>query len=305
MTKTYPVDLQVHSTRSDGTLSPEELVREAAEKGVRVLALTDHDSVLGVAEAQEAAAALGLELVPAIEFSTRHEPERDFLDINILGYGIDPDNPELQDVLRTVMESRVEQKIRQIEKLQSYGVHVPVDEVLALAGGVPGRPHIAQVALKHNPDRFTSIDDVFRLYLASDSPNSTFVQRGFSLQVEDAIRVVHAAGGVAVLAHPGVYVRVRDVDGAVRRMVDAGLDGLEVWYPYWREERRSGRNGSPQAVIAHFGALAEELGLLMTGGSDYHGRRKPNRLAEAGLSWEQWETLRPRLGWAKDEGAGP
>ncbi len=305
MTKTYPVDLQVHSTRSDGTDDPGELVRKAAASGVRVLAITDHDSVLGVAEAQEAGAALGVHIVPAIEFSTRREPERDFVDINILGYGVDPENADLQEVLHTVIESRVEQKIRQIEKLQSYGIHVPVEEVLALAGGVPGRPHIAQVALKHNPDRFSSIDDVFRLYLASDSPNSTYVQRSFSLRVEDAIQVTHAAGGVAVLAHPGIYARVQDVDGAVRRMVDAGLDGLEVWYPYWREARRSGHNGSPEAVIAHFAGLAEELGLLMTGGSDYHGGRKQNRLAEAGLTWERWEALRPHFTSNHDGGNGP
>lgn len=291
----YPIDLQVHSTRSDGTETPEELVAHAARLDICILAITDHDSVLGFQEAHAAAHRHGIRLIPAIEFSTRHEPERDFLDINILGYGFDPNHPQLQEVLRQVMESRLEQKIRQIERLQSYGVRVPVEEVLALAGGVPGRPHIAQVALKHNPDRFTSIDDVFRQFLAVDAPHSTYVQRTFSLRVEDAIQVTHAAGGLAVLAHPGIYHRVQDLDGAIRRMVDAGLDGIEVRYPYHRERRRLPAGMSPQAVVDHFAGVACRFGLLATGGSDYHGARKPNRLGEAGLTWEEWEILAERL----------
>ncbi len=293
----YPVDLQTHSTRSDGTESPAELVAHAARLGIRVLALTDHDTVLGLPEAQEAAHRHRVHLVPGIEFSTRHEPERDLLDINILGYGMDPNHPELQEVLRRVMESRLEQKIRQIERLQSYGIRVPVDEVLALAQGVPGRPHIAQVALRHNPERFSSLEDVFRQFLASDAPHSTYVPRNFSLQVEEVIQLVHRAGGIAVLAHPGLYHRVQDVDAAIRRMVDAGLDGIEVRYPYYRAGRRAVHGTREREAVGHFAEMAQRHGLLVTGGSDYHGARKAHRLGEAGLTWEEWEELAGRTGW--------
>lgn len=294
---TYPVDLQIHSTRSDGTDAPAALVEKAAALGVRVLALTDHDSVLGVDEALRAGERWNVAIVPALEFSTRDEPDRDLRDVNILAYGIDHRNSTLQAALQQVIESRVEQKIRQVERLQSYGVDVPVDEVLSEAGGVPGRVHIARVALRRNPHKFSSIDDVFAQYLSTSAPNSTYVQRAFSLRVEDAIELTHRAGGVAALAHPGVYQRILDVDGMVRRLADAGLDGLEVNYTY--AQNRGHKGASLQAVaalIARFSALADECGLIKTGGSDYHGATKPGiAIGQAGLTWSQWEAIRERF----------
>lgn len=293
----FPVDLQAHSTCSDGTETPSELVAHAATLGIRVLAVTDHDSVLGVAEAVQAGAQHGVRVIPAIEFSTTSERARDFLDINILGYGIRYEDSALIDALSSVIAARVEQKIRQIEKLQAYGVRVPVDEVLALAGGVPGRPHIAQVALKHNPERFSSLSDVFAQFLAADAPNSVYVSRSYSLTVEAAIELTHAAGGVAVLAHPGIYHRVQDIDSAILRMVDAGLDGIEIHYPYTKEARRSLPGASPAELITHFTEIARRHDLLMTGGSDYHGERKTILLGEAGLTDAQWQRLQERTGW--------
>ena len=293
MDRIYPVDLQIHSTFSDGTDTPEQLIAKAAAAGIRVLAVTDHDSVMGVAEAQAAGMKAGVQILPAIEFSTAREPERDFLDINILGYAIDPTDPALLEMLDRVIKSRVEQKIRQVERLHTYDLHVPVEEVLALAGGVPGRPHIAQIALKHNPHKFSSLNDVFEQYLAPDAENPTYVRRRFSLRVEDAIELIHVSGGKAVLAHPGIYKRVSNLEDALRRMVDAGLDGLEVYYPYGSEARGGGADN----YITRFAELAARFGLFATGGSDYHGERKCNRLGESGLEWEQWERLRDENGW--------
>ena len=142
----YPVDLQVHSNCSDGTDTPKQLIAKAAELGIRVLAVTDHDSVLGVADAQAHGAQAGVHVLPAVEFSTARDRENDFRDFDILGYGIDPKNSTLVETLSRLKESRIDQKSRQVERLQSYGLHVPVEEVLALAGGVPGRP-------SHRPNR--------------------------------------------------------------------------------------------------------------------------------------------------------
>ncbi len=293
MNRTCPVDLQTHTKFSDGTDTPEELVSKAAATGIRVLAVTDHDSVLGVAAAQAAGAKAGVHVLPAIELSTAREEKRDFVDINILGYGIDPADPTLLEKLEPVIESRIKQKIRQVKRLHDYGLHVPVEEVLALALGVPGRRHIAEIALKHNPDQFSCINDVFEQYLASDAKNPTYVPRCFSLKVKEAIDLIHAAGGKAVLAHPGVYNRVRNIEEAVRRMAGVGLDGLEVFYPYGSEAR----GGEADELIPRFAGLAERLGLFATGGSDYHGANKKIRLGEAGLEWEQWEQLRDANGW--------
>ena len=288
----FPVDLQVHSNCSDGTDTPQELVAKAAVLGIRVLALTDHDSVLGVSEAQAHGAEAGVYVLPAIEFSTASDRARDFLDFDILGYGIDPTDPVLLDTLDRIMGSRVEQKVRQAERMQEYGLHVPVDEVLALAGGVPGRPHIAQIALKHNPEKFTSISDVFEQYLASDAEHSTHVRRSFIIQVEDAIELTHAAGGKAVLAHPGIYRRIRSLEESLSGLVEIGLDGLELNYPYAAEGRYA-----TDMPLAYFGELADRFGLFTTGGSDYHGERKGNQLGEAGLDLDQWELLRSENGW--------
>ena len=294
MNRVFPVDLQTHSLLSDGTDTPEELVAKAAAAGIRVLAVTDHDSVRGVVAASAAGAEAGVHVLPAIELSTAREKERDFQDINILGYGLGPADPTLLAELKKVIKGRTEQKIRQVRRLHDYGLHVPEKEVLDLAGdGVPGRPHIARIAIKHNPGRFTSIADVFRQYLASDAVHPTYEPRTFSLKVEEAIELIQAAGGKAVLAHPGIYSRVRDLDDAVRRMAGAGLDGLEVFYPYGSEAR----GAEADELIPRFARLAEDLGLFATGGSDYHGTNKKIRLGEAGLEWEQWERLRALNGW--------
>jgi len=292
---TYPIDLQTHSTRSDGTETPTELVAHAAQLGIRVMALTDHDSVLGVDEALAAGVKHGVRVIPALEFSTTSERNRDFLDINILAYGIRPNDPALQAMLQQVIDSRVAQKIQQIEKLQGYGFDIPVEDVLALAGGVPGRPHMAQILMQRNPGRFADMQQVFREYLAADAENSTYVSRTFSLRVEETIEVTHQAGGVAVLAHPGLYDRVKDVDGVVRRLTATGLDGLETWYPYRHSRGQTHLTPAEEAaLIRHFSDLANELGLLKTGGSDFHGAVKPLiHLGMAGLNEEQWAAL----GW--------
>lgn len=295
----YPVDLQLHSTASDGTDTPTALIKLCAGLGLHTVALTDHDSVLGIDEALEAGVRYGVRVAPALEFSTRSEPARDFLDINILALGLRHHDPTLGAVLDQVLASRIEQKIRQIERLQSYGIDISVDDVMKRAQGVPGRVHIAQAAFERNPHRFTSIADVFAQYLATDAPNSTYVTRTFSLSVEDAIEVTHAAGGIAVLAHPGAYPRVRNIDSVVRRLADAGLDGLEVRYPYALNRGHFGASEETvTALVAHFRQIAEDHSLLVTGGSDYHGKAKPGiQPGITGLTEHEWESLAEHCGW--------
>ncbi len=284
-------DLQTHSTCSDGTDTPAELVQKAAQQGLRAIALTDHDSILGVEEALAAGREHGVEVVPALEFSTQQEPERGLIDIDVLGYWINPSDPGLRDTLERVMAARREQKIAQIKRLQEHGIEISVEEVLALAGGVPGRPHIAEVVWRRNPGRFRSKQEIFDQLLSPRSP--TYVPRSFSLTVKQAIEVILAAGGLPVLAHPGFYTHIQDIERVIRQLQEAGLRGIEVWYPYRQVHGEEISAAQAKAMVKQFQRLAAKLHLLATGGSDYHGQRTPHiRLGECGMTWEDYQALR-------------
>lgn len=295
LTGPFDADLQVHTTASDGTCSPAKVVELAARKGIRVLAVTDHDSVLGVAEAMVAGARLGVEVVPAIEFSTRDEPDKDFMGLHLLGYFVDPDDPALNETLDRVMQGRVEQKRLVIRSLQKLGFDVSEEEVFALASGVPGRPHIAEVVLRRYPGRFTSVQQFFDEYL--NVGGKADIPRPFELLLEEVIQVVLAAGGVSVLSHPAAYPGVKDAMSMVRRAVPLGLCGIEVNYPYDKNHSHLGiSEAESQVLVRRFDALADELGLLKTGGSDFHGDRKPIELGEMGMIYEDYLCFKAACG---------
>lgn len=276
----FPVDMHAHTTASDGVLTPTELVQLAAGRGLRVLGVTDHDTVDGLAEAISAGPTLGLTVVPGVEFSTRHEYAKQFAGLHILGYFIDHRHPPLVETLRKVQEGRRRQKIEQIRRLQAFGFDISVEEVFSRVKGVPGRPHIAAVLMERNPGRFASVQQVFDEYLGVFK--KAHVRREFALTVEEAIVQVKSAGGLPVLAHPGDYDDVTDPEALVRNALAAGIEGLEVYYPYNRKSRS-------QNLIAYFERLADELGLLKTGGTDFHGRPHETLLpGDMGLSEAQY-----------------
>ncbi len=287
----FPVDLQAHTTCSDGAMGPEELIALAAQVGIRALAITDHDSVLGVDRALAAGKKYGVEVVPAVELSLRNEPERDFVDLDMLGYWIDPHHPMLEETLQHVQEGRIAQKKMQVQRLRELGYQVSWEEVQARAKGVPGRPHIAQVLMSRYPEEFPTLDSVFTTLLRNNGP--LYVQRPFALQLEEAAALIHEAGGLPVLAHPGLYTDVRDLEGMIARAAYLGVRGLEVWYPYNKTRVcRSCPSKDLSRFIARFARLAERLNLLKTGGSDFHGSHKPIYLGEQGLTWEQYTYLK-------------
>lgn len=291
----YPVDLHVHTTASDGTLTPTQVIELAVAEGVQVIGIADHDTVGGIAEALAAGNRLGVEVVPAVELDIKDEGEKDFVELHLLGYGVDYTAPALITVLRRVVQARIEQKIAQIEMLQRDGVDVPVEEVFALARGVPGRPHIAQVVMSRNPDRFPSKEALFREYLAPGG--KAYIPRRFSLRLAEAVDLIVQSRGAPVLAHPGAYPEVRDPEAMVRRARDeAGIRGLEVAYTYDKNRPHYGASSRQvTALIAKFAALADHLGLLKTGGSDFHGTGKNIALGEQGLTWEEWEHCKAQM----------
>jgi predicted metal-dependent phosphoesterase TrpH len=244
------VDLHIHSTASDGRLTPAEVIEEAAEKGMSYIALADHDTVDGIAAARAAAKSLpNLTVIPGIEIST-DIPQGE---VHILGYFIDYNDPEFLARLEEFKNSRRRRAEQMVAKLKALGVPVDWRRVLELAGSSTiGRPHIAQAMLEkgHVP----SFKDAFDEYLGHGKP--AYVEREKMLPAE-AVGIIVKARGLAVLAHP---LTTEDPEGLISELKPAGLVGLEVYY-----------NGYSDEEVEGLLTLAQKHGLTATGGSDFHG----------------------------------
>jgi predicted metal-dependent phosphoesterase TrpH len=244
------VDLHLHSTASDGIYSPAEVVQIALTNQMDVIALTDHDTVSGIRPAQAAAATTGLQVLAGVELSSEDE----HTDRHILGYLIDVDHTPLQALLSELRDSRANRAARMVQKLADLGIPISMERVLALADdGAVGRPHVARALVEGG--YVSSIQEAFDKYLANGGP--AYVPH-YRLEPQRAISVIHQAGGVAVLAHPGHYDDYRVVIGS---LVPLGLDGIEVYYP----------DHTP-AVVEDLTVLARQYKLVMTVGSDFHRR---------------------------------
>ncbi|MGW4055264.1 PHP domain-containing protein [Streptomyces sp. NPDC004779] len=256
------IDLHSHSTASDGTDTPAELVRNAAAAGLDVVALTDHDTTRGHAEAI-AAAPEGLTVVPGAELSCR----LDGIGLHMLAYLFDPEEPALLAERELVRDDRVPRARAIVGRLQELGVPVTWEQVARIAGdGSVGRPHVAEalVELGVVPD----VSGAFTAAWLADGGRA-HVQK-HELDPVDAVRLVKAAGGVTVFAHPAAVKRGQVVpESAIAALAAAGLDGIEVDHMDHDAPTRARLRG-----------LAKELGLLVTGSSDYHGSRKTCRLGE-------------------------
>ncbi|MEU2656921.1 PHP domain-containing protein [Streptomyces sp. NPDC007325] len=256
------IDLHSHSTASDGTDTPAELVRNAAAAGLDVVALTDHDTTRGHAEAI-AAAPEGLTVVPGAELSCR----LDGIGLHMLAYLFDPEEPALLAERELVRDDRVPRARAMVGRLQELGVPVTWEQVARIAGdGSVGRPHVAEalVELGVVPD----VSGAFTAEWLADGGRA-HVQK-HELDPAEAVRLVKAAGGVTVFAHPAAVKRGQVVpESAIAALAAAGLDGIEVDHMDHDEPTRARLRG-----------LAKELGLLVTGSSDYHGSRKTCRLGE-------------------------
>lgn len=270
------IDLHVHSTASDGAFSPAEVVERAVGGGLGLISVADHDTVAGVAEAQRAADER-LTIVPAIEISAIHRGR----DLHILGYGIDVTAPAVQEYQTRARVGREARIRHMIERLSSLDVAVEFDAVAAEAGpGAPlARPHLARVL--HADGHVDSIGEAFDRYIGDEGP--AFVPTDL-LDVPGAIELIHRTGGIAVWAHPPLPL----LGSALRSFVEAGLDGLEVYRPRLsKQDTNRVRN------------KARKLGLLMTGGSDWHGEWHGD-LGDFHLLAHQLDPFLERLGIPRD-----
>lgn len=264
MTPREPIiDLHTHSTVSDGTDTPAELVAAAVAVGVDVLGITDHDTVGGWAEADEAAQAQGLTLVKGIEISCHYFSSS----LHLLGYLTDPADPGLTEELTRARESRATRLERMVERMVADGIPISYEQVLrhVAPGATPGRPHIADALIESGVIQHR--DEAFVDWLNESSP---YYVHHYAIEPARAVRLVRAAGGVPVIAHPFTRTRGSSIpDSFVEELADAGLAGLEAYH----------RDHGPEEV-ARAERLGRDFGLLLTGSSDYHGTGKQNRLGE-------------------------
>lgn len=279
-------DLHVHSNCSDGVKTPAELADMAAGAGLRVVALTDHDTVDGVAEFLRACKAHpGLVGVAGVELSASSERGT----LHILGLGIDPSNEALLDALSRIRESRDERNRRILAKLNALGFALTWEEVESLSGGdVMGRPHFARAMIARGWAESTS--EVFDRFLGKGAP--AYEDR-LRLSPEEAIDLVKGAGGVAAVAHPVSWTMEQDVwRESFAHFRDIGLDALECYHP------RVGKKARENLL-----ALSAELGLLVSGGSDYHGIEESNGPMKLGAEDAPDDLLPPLLARMSPYGA--
>lgn len=243
------VDLHVHTTASDGTLAPADVIARALELRLRAIAVTDHDSVEGLAAAIAAAAGTALEVVPGVELSAATASAQD---LHVLGYFIDHTDPTLRQALADLRERRVERAREMVEALRAAGYSVTLEGVFARAGDAAvGRSHIARALV--DAGDVESVERAFAELIGREGPY--FIGKRL-LSATGAVALIRGAGGVPVLAHPGVT----RADSAIPELVEAGLGGLEA---YHAEHTRSDRD--------RYANLAASMGLAVSGGSDFHG----------------------------------
>jgi predicted metal-dependent phosphoesterase TrpH len=249
------IDLHAHTTASDGDLSPSQLVALAVERGLTAVAVTDHDTVAGLDEALKAGARFGIEVVPGIELSAEFPRGQ----CHLLGLFLAPGAPDLCRRLQEVIDNRNRRNARIVGKLNDLGVNITLDDIVRVSGGeIVARPHFARALIDRGV--VASVQEAFDRFLAKGA--AAYVERD-RLTPQESIDLIHRAGGVAILAHPNYLRRNEEqTELEIRNLAALGLDGIEARY----------YNHTPEDT-ARYLDMAQRLGLLTSGGSDYHGPR--------------------------------
>jgi hypothetical protein len=254
-----PIDLHIHSTASDGTLTPAEIILLAARSGLGAISITDHDSIAGAREALLRGVPAGLAFLTGVEISAEPPPSYPGAgSIHILGYGLRLDDPDLNRALEKLQDSRRQRNPEIIARLNRLGISIRIEEVEREAvDGQPGRPHIAKLLVKKGVAK--TIDDAFDRYLGNGKP--AYVDK-YRIESNQAIELINAAGGIPVLAHPCLLELegLEPLEDLLQEMMSMGLKGLEVYYP---------QHSTEQTRL--YADLAARHHLLMTGGTDFHG----------------------------------
>ena len=250
------IDLHTHSSQSDGSFNPTALIKEAHTAGLGAIALTDHDTVSGVKEAIVAGRKYGLEVVSGVEVSASHNGKP----VHILGYGIDLRNDGLATLLDKLQKIRLNRNRQILEKLAARGIRIDEDELAATTPGLVGRPHIARILIERK--EVSNFEQAFRKFLRKNGQAYVEAEK---FPATESIKAINRAGGIAVLAHPTTFdYSMKKLQEMVKEMADNGLGGIEAFYP-----------GHSTKTSRKLVEMSEELNILVTGGSDFHGSIKP------------------------------
>ncbi|MDR2499806.1 MAG: PHP domain-containing protein [Treponema sp.] len=263
------IDLHTHSTASDGSFQPAELIRAAADKGLRALALTDHDTVDGLAGAGAEAERRGLWFIPGIELEISRgkylkngEAQEVSGEFHLLGLGINWKNPVFSQAVADLGRYREARNREILQRMGDMGIEADYEELRSLGGGSIGRPHFAALLLRRGIVK--NREQAFAQYLGGGRP--LYVPKK-GLDFTYALEIIHAAGGIAVLAHPmSLYIAWAHLPGFIKQLAGQGLDGMEAWHP----------TAKPR-ICKRLEALGRSLGLIITAGSDFHGAARPDR----------------------------
>jgi len=263
-------DLHAHTSESDGTYTPDQLVKEALKRSLSAVAIVDHDTVSAIPAALKAVESTDLEIIPGIELTSQYENQ----EVHILGYFLDYQDKGLLDKLKPVRQNRIRRAHEMIKNLKGLGIELDPQTVFDIAaGGTVGRMHIARALVKDGWAGSTA--EAFRKYIGDRSPAYVL---GFRFSPEEAIKIIRDSGGVAVLAHPYIL----NNDEWIADFAASGLQGLEAYYPE-----------HSQSQVNYYLDLAKKLDLAVTGGSDFHGSAKPGiKLGSVKIPLELVEKLR-------------
>jgi predicted metal-dependent phosphoesterase TrpH len=266
----YFADLHCHSTASDGVDAPTRVVERAAAAGLKVLSLTDHDTLDGVAEAQAAGEKFGVEIVPGVELTCYQDRK----EVNILGYWVDGSEERLAAHCRRFVAARIDRAHQIGARLAELGARIDIDELVANAdGGVVGRPHVARALLEAG--HVATLQEAFDRFLANGGPADI---PKMMVEPRECIEMIHGAGGIAVIAHAGIWNQF----DLIPHLASIGLDGVEVWHSAHSREDSD-----------RLEEIADRFGLAKTGGSDCHGKlgERPELLGTCGLEETRWKKL--------------
>ncbi|WP_250277939.1 PHP domain-containing protein [[Clostridium] colinum] len=252
------IDLHTHTTFSDGTYSPQELIELAYKNNIKAISITDHDTIEGICYGQKRAEELNIELINGIEFSAKYNN----IEVHILGYFLDINNQSFLKFLEGLKQTREERNLELINKLNSLGLDITLDDVKSLSPmGLITKAHFGVALCKKGYAK--TIKEAFSLYLGKDKP--AYVKRDL-ISYEDAINAILNVKGIPVLAHPMIYkIPEKDLDICIKTLKNAGLKGIECYYP---------SNSLKQTNFLL--SLAKKYDLKVTGGSDFHGDNRPN-----------------------------
>ncbi len=280
------IDLHLHSTASDGSDKPSQLINQAIDLKLKAIAITDHDTITGVREFLSFGELKDLIVIPGIEFSIRHEPKRELIDVHIIGLNIDYTSTKLNNIINAQINGRLEQKKAICRRLKNeFGYDISFEEVQSITGSqVVGRPHIVEIMKKNNPEKLQgkSKNELFKMISIG---GSAYVDREVELTLEESVELINSVGGIPILAHPGIY-NVVDYRKFIEMCIDTGIKGIEVEYTYAKNRPYVGTDKSDWAqnyFPDYFQKIANRYNLIKSGGSDYHGSKKDIIMGEANV----------------------